>query len=421
MNAFEKRLRANTAVAVVGVDAGKYHHALVVRARDGGESRPLTFAATREGFDEALGFIDGQARSTEGLVLVGIEFAGSYGFTFAQYLRGHSPRFEVVSVLASHTRRWKEVTHRQPLKTDAKDATGICDLTAQGHFVSFPFLAPQYCELRHLLGSREKLSTLRRGAITRLRALLDLVFPEFPSVFLNVAGPTARALLRAYPGPVALLSATRRRLIRLLERASRKHCGASKADELLARAQATIALPSAQGALSDEIPLLIERLELYESQIRVIEEQMERVVTALPSGRALLTVPCVGPVTAASFLGSIGDPTAYDSGRQVVALAGLTLVERSSGISVGRKRISKRGRPVLRKHAHMFAVRSVQRGGMFRADFEALLARNGNRAIPALTAIARRSLRMLFSVARSGREWTSAPPTCLRHPTPLSL
>jgi hypothetical protein len=47
-----------------------------------------------------------------------------------------------VSILPAHAKRWKEVTHRLPLKTDAKDALGITDLTAHGHFVSFPFLAP---------------------------------------------------------------------------------------------------------------------------------------------------------------------------------------------------------------------------------------------------------------------------------------
>jgi transposase len=134
------------------------------------------------------------------------------------------------------------------------------------------------------------------------------------------------------------------------------------------------------------------------------------VIAQLPAGQALLTIPNVAPVTAAVFLGSIGDPRAYDSSREVIALAGLTLVERSSGVLKGEKRISKRGRPVLRKHAHMFAVRSVHRGGIFRREYEAILARNGHRTIPALTAIARRWLRLFYAVARSERAWTPEPP-----------
>lgn len=212
MKPFEKRELAQRAAAVVGIDAGKYQHALVVRPRGRADSKPLTFPTTRAGFEQAIAFIGEQVHA-DGEVVVGIEFAGMYGFTFAHYLRSAGEWFRVVSVLPSHTKRWKEVAHRQPLKTDAKDALGICDLTAQGHFVSFPFLSPVYAELRYLLSAREKLSTLRRGVITRLRTSLDVVFPEFTEVFLDPAKRTARAVLRAYPGPQALLTAPRRPLI----------------------------------------------------------------------------------------------------------------------------------------------------------------------------------------------------------------
>jgi hypothetical protein len=74
-------------------------------------------------------------------------------------------------------------------------------------------------------------------------------------------------------------------------------------------------------------------------------------------------------------------------------------------IHLGKQRISKRGRPVLRKHAHLFAVRSIQRGGLFRREYEALLARNGGRAMPALTAVARKGLRLFYAVAKSETPW----------------
>ena len=346
--------------------------------------------------------------------MVGIEFAGSYGFTFAHYLNALDTGFSVVSVLPVHTKRWKEVTHRQPLKTDAKDAIGITDLAAQGHFVAFPFLAPTYAELRYLLSARERVSTLRRGVITRIRTTLDVVFPEFGSFFASIAKPTARTLLRAYPGPSVLRAAPARAVVTLLKQQSHNHLGRAVYDRLIEAAVSTVAPPAAQGAMADEIPLLIDRLDLYEAQLRTIEARMRLVLRTLPAARALVTIPNVAPVTAAVILGSLGDPKAYDSSRQVLALAGLSLVERSSGILKGVKRISKRGRPVLRRHAYMFAVRSVHQGGIFRADYEALLARNGHKTIPALMAIARKGLKLLFAVAKSERPWTSSRPQQLR-------
>jgi transposase len=210
MQAFEKRELARKAAAVVGVDAGKFQHVMVIRPRGGADSKPIAFATTRAGFEQAVAAIYEAASGIDGHILVGIEFAGMYGFTFAHYLHNREFHIHVVSVLASHTKRWKEVTHRQPLKTDAKDAVGIADLTAQGHFVAFPFLSPAYAELRYLLSAREKLSTLRKATITRLRASLDVIFPEFPSFFASPVAKTARALLRAYPGPAALCKARQR-------------------------------------------------------------------------------------------------------------------------------------------------------------------------------------------------------------------
>jgi transposase len=405
MSAFARRDRAHRAVAVVGVDAGKFHHVLVVRPRGRPDSKPFRFATNRAGFDEAVAFMRDQvgASSGDGEVLVGIEFAGSYGFTFAHYLHALNAGFGIVTVLPAHTKRWKEVAHRQPLKTDAKDAIGIADLTAQGHFVAFPFLAPVYAELRYLVSARERVATLRRGVITRLRAALDVVFPEFANFFDDISKATARTLLRAYPSPTALCVAPARAIVTLLKQQSRNHRGRALYDCLLDAAKHTVALPVAQGTVGGEIPLLIDRLNLYEAQLRTLEARIRLRLGTLPAARALVTIPNVAPVTAAVLLGSIGDPKAYDSSRQVLAIAGLSLVERSSGIVHGLKRISKRGRPALRKNAYMFAVRSVQKGGIFRTDYEALLTRNGNKKIPALLAIARKGLKLLFAVARAER------------------
>lgn len=115
MISFPKRERARLAAACVGVDAGKFTHTLVVRPHGQPDSRPFAFKTTRAGFEEAVAFVaDQTGHAQPETILVGIEFAGNYGFTFAHYLdlRG----FQVVSVLPAHTKRWKDVAHNQPLQ-----------------------------------------------------------------------------------------------------------------------------------------------------------------------------------------------------------------------------------------------------------------------------------------------------------------
>ncbi|MDH4350733.1 MAG: IS110 family transposase [Gemmatimonadota bacterium] len=415
MSHLAKRTRAAQARAVVGVDAGKYHHALVVRPRGGADSRALTIPTTRAGFDEAVAFIDdrsGGAPTAD--VLVGLEFAGNYGFTFAHYL--HQRGFPIVSVLPSHTKRWKEVTHHLPLKTDAKDALGITDLTAQGHFVGFPFLALPYAELRYLVSARERLLTLHRGTLTRLRTILHVVFPEFEQLMGQFTKRTPLALLAAFPGPDVLATVPLRRVTALLETSSRGQLGREMAQALRAAARGTLGLPSAQGVLKDEIPLLLEQYHLVQRQRCVVERRMVDALEGLPETPALLSVPMVAPVTAAVFLGAVGDPQSYESAREILRVAGLSLVEHSSGLLQGRHRIAKRGRPTLRAAAYLFAVRSIRHGGLFRAEYEGLLARNGGNRMKAVVAVSRSALRLLFSVARDRRLFTTLPPARGRVP-----
>lgn len=57
MRRAEKRNRAHAVGAVAGIDAGKFEHGLVVRAKGGIDSRPLEFPVTHAGFTQAEEFI----------------------------------------------------------------------------------------------------------------------------------------------------------------------------------------------------------------------------------------------------------------------------------------------------------------------------------------------------------------------------
>lgn len=409
----QKRQQAQRAAAVVGVDAGKFKHALVVRPRSGEDSKPLVFPTTRAGFEAAVERIRSVAGgAVPGEILVGIEFAGVYGFTLAYYL--HQQGFRVVSVLAAHTKKWKEVTHGASLKTDPKDAQTITDLVGQGQFVAFPFLKTAYAELRYLVSARDRLSLLRSAAVSRLRSSLQSVFPEFERIFKAVDKPTAMALLHTFPGPDDLLNVPKRKVLKLLHEKSRGHLGEETYDALVQAARDSVALPGEQKALKGEIRLLLAQITFYRQQLRTLEEHMVETMRDLPEAECLVSIPGVAPVSAAIFLGLIGDPQAYESSRQVLRLAGLALVEHSSGVLRGQKRISKRGKPLLRKQAFMLALRSARRDGIFREQFEAMLERNGGKRKKAIVSLSRYMLRLMFSIAKEKRCYTAEIPNAPR-------
>jgi hypothetical protein len=53
---------------------------------------------------------------------------------------------------------------------------------------------------------------------------------------------------------------------------------------------------------------------------------------------------------------------------------------------------------------------AIRKKGIYHAEFDALVKRNGGKKIPAVVAIGRKLLRLMFSVARSKRAFTPEPP-----------
>lgn len=403
-----QRLRAQNAAAVVGVDAGKFVHALVVRPRGEPDSRPLSFRTDRKGFEKATAFID---QLTSGAppeeVLIGIEFAGVYGFTLAHYLDRLG--YPVVSVLPAHTKRWKEVVHGQALKSDEKDAANIADLVAQGRYAAFPFLEPIYAELRYLVRDRDTLVRLINRTVSQLKSRLQIVFPEFESVFKDFSKKTPLAVLEAFPTASAVLEASPGRLLRLLKNASRGQCGAKTRDALVAAARASVSLPGADPA-GRQIRRLIRRMRLYRKQQAEVEREMEKALRQTPEGPHLLTVPMCAPVTASVFLGLVGSPRAYESSRQIVNLAGLHLTSDQSGTRRGLVRLSKRGKPALRRQLFMFTLRNVRSDGIFRNEFLRLTEAEGRSKKEAIVILERKAARLLFSIANERRDYAAEPP-----------
>lgn len=95
----------------------------------------------------------------------------------------------------------------------------------------------------------------------------------------------------------------------------------------------------------------------------------------------------------------------YESIQQVLAVAGMSLIESSSGTHEGKKRISKRGRPLLRTALFLVSLQHIEKTGLYRARYLELRQRNGDLHKPALVAISRSILKILYAVAWSGEKF----------------
>lgn len=399
----EKRLFARTFPVHVGVDTGKTFHVLVAQGPDGRRTESHRVEVSRLAFEQA----DAQLRTwfpavRRDQMLIGLEFAGHHGFTFARYLAGRG--YHVVNVLPAHTKRAKELEDNSPLKSDPKDAATVCGLLGHGIFVRFPFLERPYLELRLLTTHRQRLTVEATRFTNRLQSLLDLAWPEFVAQFSALEKATPLAILERWPLPCDILAASARTVRTHVHAASRGHVGPARVKALLTSARETIALPDAAEERRLEIRNLLARWALVREQLADLEERITALVAICPEAKVLLSVPEVSAVCAGTIVAELGTPADFDHPRQVLKLAGMHLVSASSG-QRDQARVpkwqSKRGRPALRRQLFLLAGRWCQQDGLYRADYEALLARGSTRT-KAVCSIARKLVPLLLAVMRSG-------------------
>jgi len=96
-----------------------------------------------------------------------------------------------------------------------------------------------------------------------------------------------------------------------------------------------------------------------------------------------------------------GPLTDFGSGRALLRYAGLNLRERQSGTYRGQTRLSKKGRPLLRKILSR-TIFPILRKAMLYGPYYHRKLQEGMVSAKAKVAVMRKFLRMLHRLARSG-------------------
>jgi transposase len=401
MRADDKYIYARSFPVHVGVDTAKKVHVMVARGPDGRRRKPQKVPVSRAGFESADAYLRSLFPDVpREKMLVGLEFAGHHGFTFAHDLAHRG--YPVVNVLPSVTKRTKEIEDNSPLKTDAKDAALIAKLVGDGSFVRFPFLDDVYVELRLLATERHRLGVEAVRFKNRLQGILDLAWPEYLEHFSDLTHPTPIALLERWPLPQDLREAYPLLVRRTARVMSRNHYPPERVDKLLATAHESVGLIQGAAIRRKEVLNLLKRWAVVREQIHEVEIALTARVERCPPAKALTSIPEIGDVCAATIVAELGTPEDYESPRQVLKLAGMNLIEKSSGMHRGRSRQSKRGRPELRRQLFLLGGRWVHSGrGLYRPYYDALVARNGGCKTKAVCAVARKLVPMILAVAQS--------------------
>lgn len=389
----------NQKVLIVTIDGGKDKHYGYYRCPDGTDIKPFEFWNNGRGFQEFWSCIS-SAATAHGLeeMLVGFESTGPYMEPLAQFLRCKKS-VRLVQVNPMHTKRLKELSGNSPLKTDRKDPKVIADIIELGHALTVVIPEGPAAELRRLTQGRERTIASRTRLFNQLQGLLAIIFPEFLQVMKDVKTASAQYLLQHHPMPQDIVSLGEPALATLLRKVSRGKLREDRATALFEAANETVGIQNGRDSMLLEIRLILETIASYNRFIEGHEIEMERHLEQIPYSHIILSLKGIGPVTAAGLIGEVGDFTKFGTIREVMKLAGLDLYEVSSGKHRGKLRISKRGRPLMRKLLYLAALSTVRKGGVMHGWYQRALNR-GMRKTKALVAVSRKLLGLMFALVR---------------------
>ena len=131
---------------------------------------------------------------------------------------------------------------------------------------------------------------------------------------------------------------------------------------------------------------------------------MGATLERIPCSARLLSIKGLGIVSVAGLIGEVGDFSKFSTQSEIMKLAGLDLYEISSGKRKGQRRISKRGRSLLRKILFYAAIQMIRKNGIMY-DYYARLTGRGMERMRALIAVSRKLLRIIHAIVRDNRDY----------------
>jgi len=376
---------------------GKVKHTGYCRCPDGAERKPFDFLNNSKGF-EAFWRNVSEMKRAHNLheVVIGFESTGPYAEPLMHFLKKNG--VVLVQVNPLHTKRLKELQGNSPSKTDHKDPKVIADIIELGHALTVVIPESTSAELRRLTQARERGIQRRTALYNQLQDLVFLIFPEFLYVMTDIKGRSSQYLLKNCPTPEDIMGIGLDVLAHTLKKISMGKLGRERAKELYDAACESVGIREGRKSIVLEIAEIISAIEACKRFIENIEGEMSKHLKQIPYSRCILSIKGIGTVTAAGLIGEAGDFRQFRTISEIMKHAGLDLYEISSGKRKGRRRISKRGRPLFRKLLFFAALNTVRTGGVMHKYYWSCRQRMPRQK--ALVAVARKLLRIIFALVR---------------------
>ena len=394
--------------AIVGIDIAKNVHWAGIILPNGKEiKKSFSFNNNKKGFESLVETVKNVLTMLNfKKAIIGMEPTGHYWKSCARYLK-KIEWIKVVTVNPYHVKNAKEFDDNCQTKNDKKDCMTIARLIKDARFFE-PYLPEGiWADLRNLSNTRAELVRKQNAVKCRLIATIDEYFPEYTKVFKKVLSRTSEEILKECPFPEDIKSIGKEGLLKHIKETVKRGYSKKQVEKIYELAEESIGITEGIDGARFQLNMYIEEAQLIEKQIKKAEQELEKQLKETGFYENLISIQGIGIVSAAMFVGEVGDINRFDSYEQIRRYAGLNLVENSSGNHKGKTTISKRGRSLLRSILYRMAFTMVNKNEEIKELYKYLTTRKDNqlKKKQAIIATIGKILQIIYAVVTKNEEY----------------
>jgi transposase len=366
----KKEIRGSEEHLIVGIDVGKdKHHAFFGTATGKTLLRRVIFENNIEGFGKLQSYVNSM-KVQQGLpkLVYGVEPTANYHKPLGEHLIKCG--FEVVLLAGAAVKKNRELLDGRWDKNDTKDAANVADLISQAKCMYYEYPCGPMRDLRGLLSLKRRLKKQEHAARVRIRNhLLAQYFPELDKHFSRMSS-CSLGVVKWCLDPSDIAGMDYDEFVRRVAPGKRTVGQKEHLKRIWKLAFESIGCEAGE-AMQLEAQMMVEELEHIRKAIWKVEERIEDVCLGYPGYSYLLSIPGFGKDISSKVLGAIGNPYRFDSGSQLLKLAGWDLSASRSGkkSETVRPVISKKGKADLRYALYQAALIASTRNRHFVTYF----------------------------------------------------
>ena len=388
---------------LVGIDIGKLSHVFCIMDSTTGEFlvEPVSFKNNKQGFDLLIHKIKSFPEKN---VLIGMEDTGHYHFNLLKFLLDAGHTVALINPVTT------DMTRKMQLgatKDDNLDAQLICDILAsnqrrKGYRISKVNSFELY-EQKRLTREHHDLKEQLNVYSNKLQKCIDIVFPEFNSLFRSKYGIVYMNVLKTFGSADSIAHANIRSIRKCFETNGRGRQIALTPERLKEVAKNSIGFPSKAEVI--EMKHLIAMMELIHEQIRELDKKIEEFSLQLNS--PILSIPGISHFSGTSILAELGDLHNYSTASQIIKFAGVSPYKhKSSQYEAQHTAITKKGSRYLRKTLYQVILPVIKLNPVFHAYYRHKLSQGkGHRC--AQGHCVRKLLRIIYHLVTTNQQFDS--------------